>query len=352
MGQWGYYDDQSDPVQDLVISIERDILPGNLSKCKTYTKEKIGKNKHKIFFTDENVSCTNNRIEYVKSNLEKVSKYVMTKIKYDGRNFIIPGIAIYAARGWKATSQFPKSLPKNYPHFLREEALWYSQKQLAKLCKRNWNSKDIDVVCSDSDYSSKWKDWKSREQALKTQIKLFSISSTKEIKEKTAQCPKEWSNKAVKYSLTIEDVIDFEPDEEIELLLLHRNVFDVTTNPKVNKINYHYTPAYFFRNERWVYTHSSGLSGYLHKKGEKKNIRKFEWELNISKYQINDIAWYPLINGKMKPINNKDWSTFSQDTLVGWRGKAVYWEDLKELPKIYYTKEGCLVCGDEEHLCE
>ena len=179
MGQWGYYDDQSDRVQDLVISIERGILPVNLSKCETYTKEKIRKNVSKIFFTKENALCTNKIIEYMKFNLEKVSKYIMTKIKYDDRNFIVPGIAVHAAKGWGTTSQFPKSLPKNFPQWLRKEALLYSKKQLAKLCKRNWDqrlSNKVGVVCSDSDYSGGWKDWKGREQALKDQIRLFSVT--------------------------------------------------------------------------------------------------------------------------------------------------------------------------------
>ncbi len=497
MGQWGYYDDQGDPVQDLVIAIENKVLPKNLSSCKTHTEEKINNNKFNIYTTKDNERCSNNRIEYMKSNLDKISDYVKKSFKNDDRYFLIPGIAIYAARGWRQTSHFPKELPKNYPKWLKEKAQEYSQTQLDGLCRSNWNSKNIDVVCKGLSELSKWKDWKSREQALKNQIKLFSNSSDDNIlvklltvesvkknywnkktkkgaeihyysfqsyggkinnkppkvapdsfeifipdgslkhtvdgKEKIIKdwlskstvgpykkkdagkgqpdfyylggwriyskkrekywaqicsgplnvvsedcldevnwwvkvdnnpkqteptlCPRKWEGKAEEYALTIGDILDFKPGEEVELLLLHRNIFDGTTRPNVNKPKYHYTPKHFFRNEKWIYTHTKNLKGSLRMvNGDDLEVSDFEWELNISDYDATDkyvgsLSWYPLENGKMKPLKNKQWSTFPKDTLVGWRGPAIYWDNLKDLPKITYIKDGCLVCGNEANAC-
>ena len=374
MGQWGVYDDQGDSVQDLVIDIEKKILPKNLNECKTYTEEKINEpnafwTKIKIYSTKENERCTNDRIEYIKSNLNLVSDYVKKNIthdKYDNRDFHISGIAIHAARGWRSTSHLPKELPKNYPEWLRKEALKASRKQLDGLCRVNWNSKDIDVVCKDLDLS-RWKDWKRREQALTNQIKLFSGVTTTIAKTKTksfesksnALCPRKWYEKAEEYGLTIEDVLDFEPGEEVELLLLHRNIFDGTLDPKTNKPKYKYTPTHFFRNEKWIYTHNKDLRGTLRLETKDSTIetKDFEWELEISDYNATDkiigsLRWYPLENGKMKPLKNKKWNTFPKNTLVGWRGPAVYWSNLKDLPKITYEKGGCLVCGEEAHICD
>lgn len=365
MGRWGVYDDQGDYVQDLVIIIESKVLPKNLSECKTYTEEKIGKTKEwiktKIYSTKENEKCTNNRIEYLKSNLDLVSNYMKEDIKkYDDWEYVIAGIAIHAAKGWRSASHLPKSLPKNYPEWMRKKALEASRRQLDGLCRVNWNSKDIDVVCSG--LSGPWKDWKSREQALKNQIKLFSnkttVAKTKTLeKESDALCPRTWYRKAEEYGLTIEDVLDFEPGEEVELLLLHRNIFDGTLDPKINKPKYKYTPTHFFRNEKWIYTHKKDLRGSLRLANTTIETRDFEWELEISDYNATDkdigaLRWYPLENGKMGPLKNKKWNTFPKDTLVGWRGPALYWANLKDLPKITYEKGGCLVCGKEAYVCD
>ena len=548
MGQWGYYDDEGDSVQDRVISIERDILPPNLEKCKTYSEKKISKTNTELYTTKDNIRCANNRIEYIVSNLDKVSEWVKENIKYDGREFLIPGIAIFAARGWGTTSHLPKELPKNFPEWLRKEALKYSQKQLNNLCKVNAYEKNIDVVCN-KDYSGGWKDWESREKALQKQISLFSntkiktkidntktkidntktktktktkidntkisvkpltvdiirsdywdkktkkgkeihyysfqsydgkdlnnkspmeyeedfeifipdgklkheingkeeiiddwlsksnkgpykksdsgkgrpdfyylgglkiynnrkeyywaqvcsgplnvisedcldevnwwigepsrlqrigepsrlhpdinSNNTKHIltnkKSNNSLCPHEWENKAKEYALTIEDILDLESGDEVELLLLHRNIWDPTTSPKINKPKYNYTPNYFFRQEKWIYTHIKDLTGLLRRDGEEFDMaKKFEWELNISEYGVFDpvigyLKWYPLKNGKMKPMSLKSWKVFQKNTMVGWRGSALYWENLKDLPRIFYISDGCLVCHEESNICD
>ena len=164
-------------------------------------------------------------------------------------------------------------------------------------------------------------------------------------------CPRIWEKTVEKHGLTIKDVLNFKSGYVVQLLFLHRNVFDGSVDPKINKPKYDYTPSYFFRHEKWYYIHSEGLTGTIYKEN-KKDGRKFEWELNISKYNVKNLAWYPLKNGRMKVLKNKKWNTFPKNTQVGWRGSAVLWKDLKDFPKIRYEKEGCLVCGKEAYRCD
>ena len=38
MGQWGFYDDEGDPVADMAIEIEHKVLPKRLQSCYQYDK--------------------------------------------------------------------------------------------------------------------------------------------------------------------------------------------------------------------------------------------------------------------------------------------------------------------------
>lgn len=151
-----------------------------------------------------------------------------------------------------------------------------------------------------------------------------------------------------KNCLTIKDVRRFKPGEKYLLATTCRNFYDYVFNAKnagtiISNIPY---PAYrFFRlckimNE---YTHEDGVSGFLHFQwddSKELDDQKFEFHL---RYNVTN--WYPLDENGDLPCGNcrervysckhgRNWRTFPDDTLLGYRGEMIPYERVLRLPDI------------------
>jgi hypothetical protein len=152
----------------------------------------------------------------------------------------------------------------------------------------------------------------------------------------------DWYNLASqKFALKISDIINLKHGEQLEVLILDRNVWDITLNPQTNIPNVNHDPETFFRYNRGTYVHNKDLSGELtmHWK-DKDSTDKFEFHLEYMPGK-----WYPLNNGVMPGeeqglpwTEEQHWTKFPQTTKVGYRGPMILWSKLKEMPKIYWKE--------------
>ena len=153
-----------------------------------------------------------------------------------------------------------------------------------------------------------------------------------------------WMNRIRKHYLRISDVLKMKKGDKIKLLVLDRNVTDITSKNKTNKELVSYTPKHFFRKNFAVYTHNSKLKGTI----KYFNINSMNFQFEIE-YQKNN--WYPLNNnGKLgkkdrqgfadfKDKAGLHYSEFPKSTPLGFRGPMIKYSSLKDLPKVYwYTK--------------
>lgn len=150
-----------------------------------------------------------------------------------------------------------------------------------------------------------------------------------------------WMNRIRRHYLRISDVLKMKKGDKIKLLVLDRNVNDVTSKNKTNKELVSYTPKHFFRKNFAVYTHNSGLKGTI--KYFNMDLMVFQFEIE---YQKNH--WYPLNNnGKLgkkdrhgyadfKDKAGLHYSEFPKTTPIGFRGPMIKYSILKDLPKVYW----------------
>lgn len=168
MGQFGDYDDQGDLVQDLVVEIERKVLPAKLRKLPLYISEpcKPYKKGCKVIkMGSEHRKNTAIQRQYMVSHpnaIWRAARIIMRKQKTYNQDFVIAGLGVYMARGWNARDRLPKKLDSKFPKSVQRAALKASQREY----KNN------------SDFAN-WKDPAARKRALKHQIRLFAAVSSK-----------------------------------------------------------------------------------------------------------------------------------------------------------------------------
>ena len=148
----------------------------------------------------------------------------------------------------------------------------------------------------------------------------------------------DWQRSSEKFSITIADIENLSADDELEVLILDRNVLDIVEH--INEAHKCYDPKEFFRCNRHTYKHNKGLSGVLnmHYGGTENDVSiyNFEFEMLIQGNGYN--FWCPLENEHLE-LNGKHWNEYPKSTKVGLRGSMIKWEDLSKLPNIYFTNE-------------
>jgi hypothetical protein len=163
MGQWGFYDDEGDSVQDLISFLNDMTLPTKLLNLPLYNETKISKNRFNLTSTKEHEENGKKRDAWMASHLMLIQrnfKKFITENKSYNQDYYFAGLAFFMASGWGTKShKSVKKLPLNFPEWLRKKALQASNNLLYEVTHFN---------------EMEWKNVKERKQALKHQIKLFS----------------------------------------------------------------------------------------------------------------------------------------------------------------------------------
>jgi hypothetical protein len=149
----------------------------------------------------------------------------------------------------------------------------------------------------------------------------------------------EWEDVVTeKYAIRILDITKMQHGEQIEVLIMDRNLSCITS--QVNESNTNYEPEIFYRYNRGTYVHDKDLMGKLifHWKDTTEVDENFEFHLEYLPKN-----WYPIMDGKLSTSTstmplNQHWSNFSPDTKVGYRGPMIPWCKLKEMPNIYLKR--------------
>ena len=152
-----------------------------------------------------------------------------------------------------------------------------------------------------------------------------------------------WINKMRKHYFRINDVLKMKKGDKIKLLLLDRNVTDITNSEDTNKELVSYKPEHFYRKNLVIYTHNTELKGVITFLCWDIKQKEFQFEIEYLKNN-----WYPLNeDGKLpkkdpqnlvdfKDKAGKHYSEFYKTTSVGFRGPMIKYSILKELPNVYY----------------
>ena len=172
-----------------------------------------------------------------------------------------------------------------------------------------------------------------------------------------------------KYALTIKDILTLKPGDQIKVLSMDRNVWDIALEDEIQGKSC--KPKEFFSENYAIYIHEENLKGKLVFAFElkddtdyidnnyfvKNKICQPNFEFHI---EYKHHCWYPLHDGYMPAsdpqgfskfpwTDAKHWSAFPQETRIGWRGHFVLWSKLDEMPNIIwpYPKEVLQAFDDE-----
>ena len=137
-----------------------------------------------------------------------------------------------------------------------------------------------------------------------------------------------WMKKHMSEYLTIGELLnETVVGEEIKILFLDDKIEETIKN---NLRNAEYQPENFFR-ECAVVFRSTNEENPL--KGEIKwDIASDDWFSFEFHVNVDQDKWKPLKNGIYNDIY---WKQLVEDNLIGWRGPAIIWNKLAELPYIY-----------------
>ena len=137
-----------------------------------------------------------------------------------------------------------------------------------------------------------------------------------------------WIKNYSKEFLSIDELLkEVTVGEEIKMLFLDDKVEEIL---KKNLRNVEYQPENFFRECSVLYR-STDADNPL--KGEIKwNIASDDWYSFEFHVNIEQDEWEPLKNGICKDVF---WKQLPEDNLIGWRGPAIIWDKLAELPYVY-----------------
>ena len=154
----------------------------------------------------------------------------------------------------------------------------------------------------------------------------------------------DWINLAYeKFALRISDIANLNPSDKLDLLILDRNVWDTTLQPKFNEPNISHSPTDFFRENFGTYIRNYDLSGQLILHQSDPFVMNFEFDI-----EYKDHYWYPLFDGYLPESDaqgiygnfgfGKDmhWTEFDPTTRIGYRGPMILKSNLEMMPKIYW----------------
>lgn len=187
MGAWGNYDDENDPTQDLVMTVNDKVLESAPVKdCQEYSKRPCpGQEKNKkctqLYHTEENLECQRKKKQYLDENQGKVAKVAIKELKTKKKNesesdktylnTITAGIAMHLARQSETPPIFPKHFGTKQRGFEGPPTKLRSDfdPTLAKMAF--YATGDL---LEDPDHLSSWVDPDFRIEALYDQLDLFS----------------------------------------------------------------------------------------------------------------------------------------------------------------------------------
>jgi len=145
--------------------------------------------------------------------------------------------------------------------------------------------------------------------------------------------------------ITIDFITNLNQNQKVKLLCIDRNFYDLIENNQYGV----YSPEEFFAHNYIInYKHNHDLSGFANWNFDNNDeYSPFNFHLNY----VND-SWYPLNNeGKLEfneievkifniDVQNieKKWQEYSGNTLVGWRGEMLLWDDAIQSPKINFNE--------------
>jgi hypothetical protein len=146
---------------------------------------------------------------------------------------------------------------------------------------------------------------------------------------------KEWSRQ---YWLTIADIVNLPPDTEHEILILDRNVLDTAPTDGQGypaSVFFEHSKARLYRGPNQDRVGSSRIIF------EEKEERVEPQQLHIAyKLENSRHSWYPLKEGVLPGHDSqsgrqmtgtgqeKSWEAFPDQTLLGWRGPMILWENV------------------------
>lgn len=169
MGAWGDYDDENDRIADLAYDLEHKLLPKRLADLPTYRERPCSpprKNCKVLYDDDETLANRQLQRDWMLNNVCKIQTYLNKATDMEDQDW--SGISLYIARGWGSTPIGHKlsgvdapvpALPTNFPKGLREKAYRASVRQLEEAEQKG------NILG--------WKDFQSRKNSLRNQIKLF-----------------------------------------------------------------------------------------------------------------------------------------------------------------------------------
>lgn len=209
---------------------------------------------------------------------------------------------------------------------LEQQQRLYHRSKLVYSNDEQWSMFLRDV----KEYSHPFSQKKDKDTKADTKTKQYVVS--------------EWETKylAKKKPLTIKDIIHLKPGTKVQLLCVHRNVYDIPSDLFTDLA----VPAkLFFRQSKCIYTHHKDLQGTLEWIHDPNWGRQqpFEFDLLVEELGL----WVPLFKGAIPTITKKDdsrvlktfvtrpWRDFANMTPVGMRGYFYRWSVLDHAPNIY-----------------
>lgn len=106
------------------------------------------------------------------------------------------------------------------------------------------------------------------------------------------------------YKLTIKDIQELKHGDELELLILDRNVWDVALDESRNTQGQLYNPKEFFKRNKGRYIHDKDLQGTLILYEGYENIKLYDTSLFEFHIEYMNKHWYPLENGTLSAVND------------------------------------------------
>ena len=156
----------------------------------------------------------------------------------------------------------------------------------------------------------------------------------------------EWLTYMKEKNINIDFITNLNQNQKIKLLCIDRNFYDLIEN---NQYGTHSPEDFFVNNYIINYQHDYDLSGFANWNFDNNDVySSFNFHLNY----VNN-SWYPLNNegnlefdereAKIFNIDlqnvKKNWQEYSGNTLVGWRGEMILWDDVIQSPLINYTAD-------------